>query len=137
MDPNPNPSRSFRLSLFLTILSTQRSSSKLSYTPFWHLACIYCSPAAGNSVIHLDKYGYGYYIKLRSEREMKLGAGNFVTRGILLLIFVTNRILLESILSPTISSISHVILMRLNLSVFLTTSFTTIYFVIFTSLTNL
>jgi hypothetical protein len=46
---------------------------------------------------------------LRSEREMKVGAGNFVTRGILLLIFVTNRILLESILSPTISSISHVI----------------------------
>ena len=28
---------------------------------------------------------------------MKVGAGNFVTRGILLLIFVTNRILPESI----------------------------------------
>jgi hypothetical protein len=40
---------------------------------------------------------------------MKVGAGNFVTRGILLLIFVTNRILFASILSPTISSISLVI----------------------------
>ena len=67
---------------------------------------------------------------------MKVGAGNFVTRGILLLIFVTNRILSESILSPTIPSISPVILMRLSLSVFLTASFETIYFVIFTSLTN-
>ena len=67
---------------------------------------------------------------------MKVGVGNFVTRGILLLIFVTNRILLESILSPTIPSISPVILMRLSLSVFLTASFKTIYFVIFTSLTN-
>ncbi len=37
---------------------------------------------------------------------MNIGAGNFVTRGILLLIFVTNRILLESILSPPIPSIS-------------------------------
>jgi hypothetical protein len=42
---------------------------------------------------------------------MKVGSDNFVTRGILLLIFVINRILLESILSPTISSISLVILM--------------------------
>ena len=67
---------------------------------------------------------------------MKVGAGNFVTRGILLLIFVTNRILPESILSTTIPSISPVILMRLSLSVFLTASFKTIYFVIFTSLTN-
>jgi hypothetical protein len=70
---------------------------------------------------------------------MKVGAGNFVTRGILLSIFVVNRILLESISSPTISSISLVIviLMILNLSVFLTASFTTIYFVIFISSTNL
>ncbi len=91
-------------------------------------------PELGNQ---RDEHGYDHYIKLRSEREMKVGAGNFVTRGIPLSIFVTNRILRVSILSPTISSISHVILMRLNLSVFLTTSFTTIYFVIFTSLTNL
>ncbi len=28
---------------------------------------------------------------------MKVGAGNFVTRGVLLLIFVTNRILLEAV----------------------------------------
>ena len=51
---------------------------------------------------------------------MKVGAGNFFTRGILLLIFVTNRILLESILSTAISSISPVILMVLSLSVFMT-----------------
>jgi hypothetical protein len=68
---------------------------------------------------------------------MKVGAGTFVTRGIPLLIFVTNGILLESVLPPTIPSISPVILMRLSLSVFLTASFKTIYFVIFTSLTNL
>ena len=100
------------------------------------LACLYCSPAAGTRITAWLEYGYDYYIKLRSEREMKVGAGNFVTRGILLLIFVTNRILPESILSPTIPSISPVILMRLSLSVFPTASFKTIYFVIFTSLTN-
>jgi predicted mannosyl-3-phosphoglycerate phosphatase (HAD superfamily) len=40
--------------------------------------------------------------------------------------FVINRILLEPILSPTVSGISLVILMVLRLSVFLTMSFKTI-----------
>jgi hypothetical protein len=57
---------------------------------------------------------------------MKIGSGNFVTRRILFLILVTNRILLETILSPTISSISLIILMVLSLTVFLTMSFKTI-----------
>ena len=104
------------------------------YFRLWPVSTVAQQPELGNQ---RDEYGYDYYIKLRSEREVKVGAGNFVTRRILLLIFVTNRILLVSILSPTIYSISLVILMRLNLSVFLTTSFTTIYFVIFASLTNL
>ena len=69
---------------------------------------------------------YGYYIKLRSEREMRVGSGNFVTREILFVNFVINRILLETILSPTVSGISLVILMVLSLSVFLTMSFKTI-----------
>ncbi len=104
------------------------------YFRLWPVSTVAQQPELGNQ---RDEYGYDYYIKLRSEREMKVRAGIFVTRGILLLIFVSNRILLVSILSPTISSISHVNSMRLNLSVFLSTSFTTIYFVIFTSLTNL
>jgi hypothetical protein len=64
----------------------------------WPVSTVAQQPELGNQ---RDEYGYDYSIKLRSEREMKVGAGNFVTRGILLLIFVTNRILLVSILSPT------------------------------------
>ncbi len=59
---------------------------------------------------------------------MRVGSGNFVTRGILFVNFVINRILLEleTILSPTVSGISLVILTLLSLSVFLTMSFKTI-----------
>jgi hypothetical protein len=66
------------------------------------LAAELVAQQAGNSVIHLDgntsliiKSNY----EVRGAREMKVGSGNFVTRGILLLIFVTNRILFVSILS--------------------------------------
>ncbi len=50
------------------------------------------------------KYGFDYYINLRSERKMRVGSGNFVTRHTShaeIINFVINRILLESILSPT------------------------------------
>ncbi len=50
------------------------------YFRLWPVSTVAQQPELGNQ---RDEYGYDYYIKLQSEREMKVGAGNFVTRGIL------------------------------------------------------
>ena len=117
---------------YLDVQNCTRGPLQVLYFRLWPVSTVAQQPETQLST--WIKYGFDYYINLRSEREMRVGSGNFVTRRIN---FVINRILLEPILSPTVSGISLVILMVLSLSVFLTMSFKTIQFVILTSLTNL
>ena len=110
----------------LDVQNCTRGPLQVLYFRLWPVSTVAQQPETQLST--WIKYGFDYYINLRSEREMRVGSGNFVTCRIN---FVINRILLESILSPTVSGISLVILMVLSLSVFLTMSFKTIQFVIF------